>query len=354
MTPLSSADGHWVSASHVQQLVEIARRWNVTSGQLVSGLEWSEDLLTNPGGRVPVGVYAALIERARRLTGEPGLGFYLGLQKRMTGYGYLGFAAMSSSCLRDALEIAVRYASVVTSFVQIRLQTEGHMACLVVEEQVDLGSARDVPLISLVSGMRRLASLLTGREIRAEYVDLSIPEPAYFYRFQHLLTHARFGRLATQLVLDARLLDLPLVHGDRAALWLTRDHCERALQQQGSPDVERVREVIWTDGGHRGLEDVAKTLALSSRTLKRRLAAQGLSFSTLLTQERRRKATFLLDMRQMPLETVAQRLGYSTVSNFARAFRQWTGKTPAEYRRSRGHADPMALIRNVEHGRGHR
>ena len=353
MTPLANAEGHWVSASHVQQLVEISRRWNVTPSQLFAGLEWDEGIMTNPGIRVPVAAYAALIERSRQLTGEPGLGFYLGLQKRMTGYGYLGFAAMSSSCLRDALELVARYASVVTSFVQVRLQTEGRMACLVIEEHVDLGSARDIPLIGLVSGMRRLASLLTGRDLRAEYVDLSIPEPPYFSRFQHLLTNARFGRLATQLVLDAKLLDLPLVHSDRAALLLTRDHCERALQQQGSPDVERVREVIWSDGGYRGLEDVAKTLALSSRTLKRRLAAQGVSFSALLAQERRRKATFLLDMRQMPLEMVAQRLGYSTVSNFARAFRHWTGKTPAEYRRSRGHMDPMASLGSLDHGNGH-
>jgi AraC-like DNA-binding protein len=44
---------------------------------------------------------------------------------------------------------------------------------------------------------------------------------------------------------------------------------------------------------------------------------------------------FLLDARQIPLEEVAERIGYSTLSNFVRAFRQWTGRTPAEYRRSR-------------------
>jgi len=50
-----------------------------------------------------------LSERARTLSGEPGIGFYLGLQKQASMYGFLGFATMSAATLREAIELAVRY-----------------------------------------------------------------------------------------------------------------------------------------------------------------------------------------------------------------------------------------------------
>jgi AraC-like DNA-binding protein len=325
-----------VLASHADQIVQIVRRWNVSPDLLLSPFGLTEVAVQDPGARLSAATYAAIIERARTLTGEPGLGFYLGLQKRVTGYGYLGFAAMTAPSLRGALEIVTRYAPLVSSIVHLRLQVERRMACLVVEEQVDLESARDVPLIALVFGMRPIASMLTGQTVAADYVDLSIPEPHYFPRFSHLMPNARFNQPATHIIFDAALLDLPLVQADRAALQLAREQCERALDRQGVDDVERVRQVVWRDDACSSLEEVAKMLAVSSRTLKRKLAAKGVSFSTLLAQERRRKAMFLLDSRQIPLGEVAERIGYSTLSNFVRAFRQWTGRTPAEYRRSRG------------------
>ena len=344
MTPLSSSEKHWVPASHADQLLQLARRWSVSADDLLSGLGLTETAVQEPGGRLSAATYAALLERTRTLTGEPGLGFYLGLQKRITTYGYLGFAAMTASSLREALEIATQYTRVVTSLVQLRLQVEPGVACLLVEEMVDLGSVRDIPLISLMFGMHQIARTLTGQEVRGESLDLSIPEPDYFPRFKHLMPNARFDQPVNQIIFDAAFLDLPLVQADRSGLRLAREQCERALDlldRQRDAEVERIRQVVWRDGAYLSLEKVAKTLAISSRTLKRRLAAQGLSFSSLLAQERRTKAMFLLNMQQISLEEVAERVGYSTLSNFSRAFRQWTGRSPAAYRRSRG---PCALL----------
>jgi AraC-like DNA-binding protein len=150
---------------------------------------------------------------------------------------------------------------------------------------------------------------------------------------------ARFGQPVTQVVFDAASLALPLVQADPVALRLMRDHCERALDALGYQGgfVVRVRRAIWRDGG-RGvwsLENVAESLAVSTRTLKRMLAAQGTTFSALLDRERREKAMVLLNASRATLDEIAERLGYSTPSNFGRAFHQWTGTTPGAYRRAR-------------------
>jgi AraC-like DNA-binding protein len=77
---------------------------------------------------------------------------------------------------------------------------------------------------------------------------------------------------------------------------------------------------------------------ISPRTLRRRLADAKVSFSTLLDEARRDRALLLLRSRDASTKDVAERVGYSNVANFMRAFRRWTGQTPAAYRREHGPA----------------
>ena len=345
MMPLGSSQGYSVPAANAEQLVRLVRRWNVEPEDLLAGFGLTEDTVQDPHGRLSLPTYAAVIERARALTGEPGLGFYLGLQKRASGYGYLGFAAMSASSVGEALHLVTRLSPMLTTSISLRLRVEGRLASLVVEEHVDLGSARDVALIGLIFGLRQISQMSTGQDVHCLCADLAIPEPAYLPRFKHLMPNVRFDQPLNQVVFDTALLDMPLVQADRIALRLAREECERALDALGYEGelVERVRQALWQDGGEglRSFEEVAATLGLSERTLRRMLAAQGMSFSGLIDRERAEKAMFLLEASRIPLEALAERLGYSTLSNFARAFHRWTGLTPAAYRRAHGRADRL-------------
>ena len=114
MTQATSTAKHSVPAAYAEQLVQLVRRWGVTAQDLLSGTGLSETDVHDPQGRLPLETFGALIERARALTGEPGLGFYLGLQKRVSMYGYLGFAAMSAGSLREALELFIRFTPALT------------------------------------------------------------------------------------------------------------------------------------------------------------------------------------------------------------------------------------------------
>jgi AraC-like DNA-binding protein len=328
---------HTFPAAYALQLVELCKRWNVVPEQLLSESGRSEQDLEVPKARVPAHTMAALTERARTLTGEQGLGFYLGLQKRMSAYGIVGITAMHASTLREAIELAVRYSPTLTSAVSLRLRASGSVAALVVEEHVDLGSARDIALFSCLVGLRQFGGALTGRTPKNGAVDLAIPRPAYFTRFSHLLPEVRFDQPCSQLLFPARALDLPLVTPDRAALRMLQEECERSLLELGFDRSlsERVRRLAQVSDGFRSIEQVADVLHVSSRTLKRRLAEHGVTYSALVDEERRQQALMLLRSSTLSLEEISLRLGYSTVPNFSRAFRRWTGGTPGSYRRNR-------------------
>ncbi len=327
--------------SHFLHLLEVVRRWGVADDDLLADLGFTAETLVDPHFSVPLPAIITLIERARKLTGEPALGFYLGLQMSISAHGYLGFAAMSAPTLRDALTLACLYAPIRTTSLVLHLDVSPTTAALVIDEQVDLGSARDVLLLSLLVGIWRIGNTLLGREVTESVLDVTFPEPDYYARFRRMNPRVRFARDANRLVFDASLLDARLVSADPAALRLAQEQCERMLESvgSGSPVVEHVRRlVLRRHAGVRSFEELAAAVRVSPRTLRRRLADARVSFSTLLDEARRDRALLLLRSRGVSTKDVAERVGYSNVANFMRAFRRWTGQTPADYRREHGSA----------------
>lgn len=334
-------------AVHVHYLSELVARWNVEPQELVAGLDVDLAALADPAARLPLSRVEALIERARTLTREPGLGFYLGLKMRISAHGYLGFAAMSAGTLREAVELAARYAPTRTTALALRLHEAGGSASLVIEERTPLGRARDVLIFGLAVGLWQLGCALTGRPLTGG-LDVAFPEPDYFQRFAHATPGpVRFGQPLHQLLLDPGVLDLPLTMADPVALRLARESCERELDALGSREqlVERTRALLAEPlpasgvpeqpASFRTIEEVAKKLHVSVRTLKRRLAEEGTAYSELLDAERRERALLLMRSGDLTLAEIADRLGYSDAANFTRAFRRWTGVSPRAFRRSR-------------------
>jgi AraC-like DNA-binding protein len=82
------------------------------------------------------------------------------------------------------------------------------------------------------------------------------------------------------------------------------------------------------------MEDVARELEMSARSLRRRMQAEGLSFSALTTRHRIQLAKNLLERPSLSIQEAAHELGFSSSTAFHRAFKRWTGMTPKQYRES--------------------
>jgi AraC-like DNA-binding protein len=331
-------DKHSVPAAQALYLVELARRWRVSAEELLLDSGVGIEAISDPKARISIPAIVHIVERARLLTREPALGVYLGLQMRVSMHGYLGFAALSASTMREGIELAIRYAPIVSTAIGLRLRIDGRDASIIFEEHADFGTARDVVLFSLLVGFWRIGEAATGRELREGYIDLAISEPSYFRdRLANFAERVRFDQPMNRLLFDAKMLELPYRMADPIAVRLAKEQCERELNSLGLDGrlFGRVRDLVSRNkDGFPSLEEVASLLHLSGRTLKRQLAAEGVSFSEIVEEERRVGALLLLRAPELSIEQVAARLGYSNVANFARAFRRWTGSTPADYRRT--------------------
>ena len=192
-------------------LVQVVKHWNVTADELLgtSSRCCGQDL-TEPQPRFPHDVYIAIVERARALTAEPGLGIGWGLQMRVSTFGFLGFATMTSATLRDALNLVIEFGPLGSTSELLHLHEEGDVASLVFEEHADFGDVRDVLTVARLTGLWRMAQMMTGRDLEAT-AEIAYPEPSYHGRFAHsMLPPVRYDRPVTRAILRREALDFPL------------------------------------------------------------------------------------------------------------------------------------------------
>jgi AraC-like DNA-binding protein len=108
---------------------------------------------------------------------------------------------------------------------------------------------------------------------------------------------------------------------------------ERAAQERGS--VAATQAMLTSDrcGRRLRITEAAEQANLSVRSLQRKLASGGVVYSQLADEISTEQAVEMLRDRESTLSEISTALGYSMVSNFARAFHRWTGQTPTEFRR---------------------
>jgi AraC-like DNA-binding protein len=330
------AEPHTVAAGLFFPLIEVVKHWGVTSDELLGPFGLRETDVSEPHARLPYSLHIAILDRARTLTGEPALGIFWGLQIRASVFGYLGFATTSAATLREAIELAVRFAPLASTAEGMRLHVEGTQASIFLDEGPDAGSVREIITLARLVSLWRIGETITGREIRGS-AEVAFPEPRYHARFAHMAPPVRFDRPATRAMMSAEALDYPIVGADPMALRLAAEQCARELSEVsgGGRLVRMVRSLLWKpEGGLRSPAEVSAALHVSPRTLRRKLEAQGHSMSALFDQGRRDRALSLLGQPELSLAQISERLGYHSVQNFERAFRRWTGTTPAAYRRA--------------------
>lgn len=320
-------------------LADVVARWDISAAQLLEGSSIRPEDLLSPLWLLDHSEFSRLLKRAVALTGEPGLGFHIGLQMKVSGHGLPGYAALFASNLREALQIVLDFMRLQSSTIHLRLEETAGMAHLYVEEPMPEYPLGDIGTIFTLLGLATMAEALTGLRLTG-HADVGFSRPDYYDRFSHLLPGTvAFGQPCTRLSFTADYLALPLRLADPVAARLAREQCKQALHAlAGRDDLPGlVRELAFDETmGCSRMEDVAERLHMSSRTLQRQLALAGTSYSTILDELRQHKARVMLRRGDFSIEQVADRLGYTDATNFSRAFRRWTGVSPRHYRRQGG------------------
>jgi AraC-like DNA-binding protein len=324
-----------VAASYVQLLFEHMARLGLADALGAPPLPTEEF--------VALRRWQALLEQAQALDPGPQASFGLRLARGIAPrhFGVVGFAALACHTLTEALRRLERYHRSVydVNLARVRPHPEG----ISIEWGVERGRPGALVDETALAALVQLTREFTGSPIRALAVDFVNRRPADLGPYEAFFGGpVRFDQPSTRLVLSARDLALPLRGADAGLLALLDAQAERLLQQVAAVSepvgVWRQALVGLIRAGHTSLTDLARSQHLSPRSLQRRLAAQGHSFQALLSDTRRQLAEAYLRDANVELAEVALLLGYSEQSAFTRAFRQWTGQAPLQWRKHQGSA----------------
>jgi AraC-like DNA-binding protein len=200
------------------------------------------------------------------------------------------------------------------------------------------------PALAQLTIERDVASLLVflddlwQSEFPMLRIELSLPAvPGLIKSLSHYPVTA--GAKVTRLVWPSDVNDYPLPRGNDHAFrynaWRTQVlHGSRASGHLNQTVSEQVTRLLQRPGNaHLSLEEVAHELWMAPRTLQRHLADSGVAFRTLRETARAREARRLLVETDLPIATIASRLGYSEMSSMSAAFRRWEKQAPSHYRR---------------------
>jgi AraC-like DNA-binding protein len=305
---------------------------------LVRRFGLSPSVMTEAETIVPLATLHALVDAAAVEARDDCLGLHLAASLPRGAYGVVEYASRSAPTIREAIARLVRYIGLLNELVRVGFEERDGAG--IVEQWIP-GEPRCVGRHAnefFIATLVLRARALSGAPCVPERAWFAHAEPGDVSQLQALLgiRELQFDAGRNGLALPAAVLDLPLASADPALLSLLERQAEQDLA--GRPDASRlialvrrrIRDTLVETPPSLG--DVASALKMSPRTLQRRLGDEGTRFADLVDEVRRDLALGYVRDRRRPLGEIAYLLGYAELSPFLRAFKRWTGKTPAELR----------------------
>jgi AraC-like DNA-binding protein len=300
---------------------------------LLRKADLSVSQINNKDMRIGVASQIIFLELAAQALNDPLLGFRLARDGELRQLGLLYYAAASSETLGEAIGRAQRYSSIVNAGVVLKCSEAGNFAIALRYFGVPRHSDRQ-QMEMLVTTLIRVCKALTGRSLKPTIVRLVHQRSTGSSALENFFgCKIEFGADADQIIFDKEATQLRLVGADPYLNETLLRYCEQALTQRRS-NVSSLRTMVENavtpllPHGKARLDAVARELGMSTRTLARRLTAEGLSFGEILTQLRSDLAMLYLREQNLSISQVAWLVGYQGVGAFSHRCKRWTGMNP--------------------------
>lgn len=285
---------------------------------------------------LPLGLWAALLERAAGGLADPQLGLKLGQTVNARHMGIVGYLMMASATLGEAMLRLEHYQRLIYDVSAMAVRPRGGETDYVWTPEPQEHRSTLVSETSLTA-LAQFCRYIAGRGVRPVRVRFIDPAPREVQPYvDYFGCPVMFGQPEAGLTFDAAALALPVRTADAAILRLMQQQADALLANLSGqrPLVEEVRRHIsraLRDGAP-GIEQVAQQMGYSARTLQRQLRDSGSSFRDETAAVRCQVAQSYLRDPRLGLAEIALMLGYTEHSAFTRSFQRWTGMTPQAYR----------------------
>jgi AraC-like DNA-binding protein len=295
------------------------------------------ELIAQPEERLSVQSQIRLLDEAAIALEDDCLGFTLARDFDPREIGLLYYVMASSQTLGEALKRLARYSKVTNEALVFGYREGNSLIVSLRYAGVPRHSDRHQIEFCMFAALR-ICRVLTGQNLLPQHFSIAHYRSEGISEMTRFVgTEIKFGADDDEFILNIDSRRLPLVHSDPHLNDLLLKYCEAALaDRKGGKSQLRTRVENSVSPllphGRVLVEDVARSLGMSKRTLARKLSGEGLNFTEILQQLRRDLAVRYLDDRTRHVSKIAWLLGFNDVSAFTHAFKRWIGKTPSEIR----------------------
>ncbi|PID41642.1 MAG: AraC family transcriptional regulator [Proteobacteria bacterium] len=327
-----------VDASSARGLAAYLVSQGLAPQELEKRTHISLEELEKPDQRLTIQNYNLLWDIALEYTGNPALGLVLGEQLKEEHMSVISHIFFNSGTLRQALEQLSRLFQLINEGMRADFEMDEKFAWL----KYTWEDARHYSVPNMertMSASVNRARVYLDSPLKLEYVSFQHPRPDYHEEYSRIFQcPLKFNDTCCSLVFEKHFLDYELPKSNPYLRQILLRHVEPLLNKiraRKSITIQ-VRNLIEKRLSKDGFdaERLAQKLGMSRHTLYRRLKAEGHSFQELIEDVRKKQAMKYLDEQRYSLSEIAFLLGFSELSAFSRAFKRWTGKSPARYNKA--------------------
>ncbi|MFD6159066.1 AraC family transcriptional regulator [Nocardia sp. NPDC060256] len=326
-----------VPIDFVRSAVATAQRQGVDIEQLLGSVGVAPELLAQDRARVTVDQVAATMRQLWRITDDELFG--LGPAPVPRGsIRLVGFGLVACRDLGSAIERFGEYQRLLPGLPPMAVSTDGERTRYTLDTSV-LAAGEELLTVFLLAAVHRMISWGIGRRVPLRQVEFPYPQPGNIADYDLVFgAPLVFGAATAAITFDSELLSAPLTRSEEDLIDWARNAPVDVLSRRdyGTSLAEQVRKILTR--GLRGdwptADEVAKRLAMSPQTVRRKLGEEGTSITQIREDILRDAAVASLVRGDETVEALSARLGFSEPSAFRRAFRRWTGSPPGSYRGS--------------------
>jgi AraC-like DNA-binding protein len=316
----------------------VLRSLGVDPAEVVAEAGFDLGVLADPDNWISYAARGRLLSRCVARTGCKHFGLLVGQQGRLSALGLVGFLVQHSPDVETALRSLVRFTHLHVRGAVSRLTVDGNLAILSFDVYLPHVEATDQVGDGAVAMFFNMMRTLCGPEwkpVEARFAHRKPEDVGPFRRF--FRAPLRFDAEQNAIVFSTDWLRRRMSDDDPALRRLLQKQIDAVESRHPDDFPEQMRSVLRTAllAGYGTADQVAALFSMHSRTLSRRLHAFGTSFQELVDEGRFEIARQMLEDSATEVSQISASLGYADASAFTRAFRRWSGTTPAVWRAKR-------------------
>ena len=324
-----------ISASYCLSIESCMKQFGV--GNFLTQFDKPVSFYHEPHAYINVNELEVMIEKAMFQSNCLHFGLVLGKSLSISTHGFLGYAVMSSPDFITAISTMLKYITIRAPILTISYhQNDDPTSYIQIEVNAVSSLLKQVFTEMVFAHIVQLHQFLLNAPAPLRGIEFSFAKPEYVSLYQQFYGGApSFEGSFNRLYIEQDDLTKPIAHADSLSFELAKQQLQKLVEEanQQTDFPSKLKALMLGSELHSlTMEAIAQELFMSSRTLRRRLEKQGLCFQHLLNEVRQQKAEQYLKDSSLSITEISFLLGFKDSSNFSRAFKRWTGKSPSDAR----------------------